>query len=338
VRGVLLLLTALLFGCQNMQNPTIFSGTAMTIDYKILIGQSISQHEKIKISTIINETFNEVDSIYNKWNPHSELAKLNDLKANIHVPLSSQMENFLKLTQSIVTLSEGRFDPTIEPIQQLWKHSLEKGYAATDIGIAMLLPSIGWDKIHIVNGFFSKDHDQTRLDLGGIAKGYCVDLLVERLNAVGYPHVFVEWGGEIRASGKHPDQRPWTVFISHLGDTNPENAIAIIPLNNSAIATSGDYLQNWTLQLEAQEKITYFHIFNPKTGMPLIANNKSIASASILAQSCAFADGIATAAMMFPTLSKAEEWLDSLKAKYPQITYWLISREETSDIRLTGNP
>ncbi len=36
----------------------------------------------------------------------------------------------------------------------------------------------------------------------GIAKGYCVDWIVSRLNVVGYSDVYVDWGSDIKATGQ----------------------------------------------------------------------------------------------------------------------------------------
>ena len=151
-----------------------------------------------------------------------------------------------------------QFDPTIEPIQQLWKNRLNEAREPGPDEIAALLPATGWNKIHIEKGLFWKDHDGCSLDLGGIAKGYCVDLLVEQLNAAGYPDVFVEWGGEIRASGRHPDKRPWNIFISRLGNSNPSLAIATIALRDQAIATSGDYMQFWKSPFQKEGSASIF--------------------------------------------------------------------------------
>ncbi len=106
----------------------------------------------------------------------------------------------------------------------------------------------------------------------------------------------------------------------------------MLALDNRAIATSGDYLQNWTILSHSNTNntrpiTTYFHIFDPKTLRPLESSQKSIASASVAASSCAFADGLATAAMMFPSLVEAETWATSIKEKFPETTFWLISRE-----------
>lgn len=302
---------------------TVFSGNVMTIEYRIIIGEKIPSDKLAQTEKVILHTFQEINDTYNKWNPDSELSRLNRLHAGVIATISSNLERFLQMTDLVVTLTEGRFDPTIEPLQQLWKQHLVLGNIPSAADIDNIVPAIGWDKVHIANGMFYKDHDLTSLDLGGIAKGYCVDLLVERLNALGYANVFVEWGGEIRASGQHPDNRPWKIFISHLGSTNQEEAIAHVELTDMAIATSGDYLQNW----HVNEK-KYFHIFRPQTYCPLESTDHSIASASVVASSCFLADGLATAAMTFSSPQEAEEWTRKMQTQFPETKFWVVNRNK----------
>lgn len=322
-----LFLSLFLVSCFSSQEEKIavFTGQEMTIDYRILIGHSLSQeHEKL-ITQTIRQTFDEVNQLYNKWNPQSELSQLNQSKAGIWHPLSNQLEKLLVLTDKIVLLTEGYFDPTIEPLQSLWKHYLTQGKIPSFEEIQLIAPAIGWNHIHFKQGFFYKDHDATSLDLGGIAKGYCVDLLVERLNTMGYENVFVEWGGEIRASGEHPDHRPWNIFITHFENLDPQQAIAILSLHNQAIATSGDYLQKWTIHKEG-ETLTYFHVIDARKLQPVTITLDSVASASVLGKSCAFVDGLATAAMMFPSVKESQEWANRVKAQFPELSFWIVSR------------
>lgn len=318
-----ILLLLVLISCTSSSDKpstTHFSGNAMTIDYRITIGSALSLEEQTKVRTIIRQTFNEVNDIYNKWNPNSELSKLNSLKAHQIAPLSPQLEYCLLLAQEIVALSKGRFDPTVEPLQNLWKQKLQRNTTPSSEEIALVTPALGWDKIHFGQGQFSKDHDSTSIDLSAIAKGLCVDFLVERLLAAKYPDLFVEWGGEVRASGQHPSKRPWHLFISRFEDRNPDNAIAHLDLQDQAIATSGDYLQQWTV-----DGITYFHIFDLQTGFPLISKDDNIASASVVARTCAFADGLATTAMLLSP-EEAQIWAEEIEAQFPGVHFLLTTK------------
>ena len=303
-----------------------FDGNIMTIDYHIVVAST--QNKQQQIQEIINNTFQEINQTYNKWNNDSEITKINQLKANETVEISPELENFLKITETIVNMSEGRFDPTIEPLQQLWKNHLETGTIPSRIEIDEVLPAVGWKNIHFGNGKFFKDYDKTSLDLGGIAKGYCVDLLVERIVAAGYPNVFVEWGGEIRVHGRRSTERPWKIFVEQLNDADPENAIAQIDLYDQSIATSGDYIQNWSVR-DNDSEIIYFHIIDPRTAKPLESTLSSVASATVIAPTCVLADALATMAMMYPSLEEARNWANQISKNNPDIKFWLVSRNES---------
>lgn len=272
--------------------PFRFEGIAMTIPYCLQIGTPLSQKEATAIEVLILNVFSEIHQIYNNWNPESEISKLNQLAANEKVSLSNSLNSFLLYVDKIVEFTEGRFDPTIEPLQKLWKKNLKEGSLPSLESLAELSATIGWKKIHIEKGLFWKEHSLTGIDLSGIAKGYAVDLLIEKLNAAGYQDIYVEWGGEIRTLGNHPDRRPWKIGIQ--GSSK-------IDLTNMAIATSGSYNQNWTI-----DTTNYTHILDPRTQQPI--QNAPISSVSVLAPTCAEADGLATALMLFPSKDAAEKW------------------------------
>lgn len=321
-------------GCRTPLSPltTTFKQTVMTIEYRITIGQPLSENQKRFIQGLIGNTFEEINSIYNKWNPHSELSKLNQAPAHQPIPVSPLLFAFLQRTGELVKMTEGRFDPTIEPLQQLWKKHLANKQVPSQEELDALTPCLGWDKIELKEGFFTKQDARTQLDLGGIAKGLCVDLLVERLQKAGFPHVFVEWGGEIRAAGSHPEGRPWTIYISRLEDTNPSHAVAHLSLVNQAIATSGDYLQFWEVEQEGEEIKIYSHVLDIRTRTPLLVTPSSIASASILADNCVLADGLATASLLFHSQSECLKWIESLQKEIPGLSCWIITRSSPSSI------
>ncbi len=306
---------------------TELSGQVMTINYRILIGQTLSDRQRQAVLAIINGTFAEINAIFNKWNPTSEISLLNALPAHIKQPLSPALYQFLQRLDSYVTLSGGKFDPTMEPLQQLWKKYLSKGVIPPENEIAQIRPSIGWHNIHFENGWFYKDDDRTALDLGGVAKGLCVDLILERLHMAGYPSLFVEWGGEIRTCGYHPSKRPWQVYISRLGELDEQKAIAQLNLTDQALATSGDYFQYWLITMPDSTERTFCHIFNPKTLWPLEVRPGSVNSSSMLAHDCVTADALAKVPMLFDTVDEATAWLQKVQQIYPEVACWIVAHQ-----------
>jgi thiamine biosynthesis lipoprotein len=303
------------------ETTTRFEGNIMTMDYAIIIGGKLATAERHKAKQNIDNIFREVNAIYNKWNPESELSRLNQMKAGEQKSISEELHRLLVLTDQIVTISEGRFDPTIEPVQQLWKKYLLEGKEPPAEELAAVSPAVGWDKIHFTKNSFTKDHDLTSIDLGGIAKGYAVDLLVESLHNAGFSNLLVEWGGEVRGLGQHPDKRNWTVVIAGFEETTIQNPLGQIELQDNAVATSGDYIQKWSVD----NGTTYFHVIDPKHHRPLAVSAQSIASATVTANSCALADGLATAALSFDNIEEAENWTEQVQKRGIDAHFHLFS-------------
>lgn len=255
----LVLVLFFLASCQKRPPPcTHFGGVAMTMPYQVTIGKQLTDAEQRSVSKTIEKTFGEIHDI------ESEVSRLNAAATDSLLPLSPPMQNLLSLCQEIVSLSGGRCD------------------------------SLGWNHISMKNGIFKKDSSATQLDLP-IAKGLCVDWIVERLVAMGFPDLLVEWAGEFRAAGHHPENRDWTVQVDP--DLKIQNhSIAPIPLRNNALATSGQQ-----------------RLINP------------IVAATVIAPTCALADALATAAALFDNRKEVESWAQEVVEIYPEVSFWILS-------------
>lgn len=325
----LLLFAACFFSCDRpVKEPEVrvITGFAMTVPYKIII-EKLSEKDLDRLKKSLSETFDEIDSIYNKWNKNSELSKINDLQKNERKPISKKLSSFLKTTSIFVELTENRFDPTIESIQDIWKESLSNHQLPNYDALSLFSRGLGWNKLHLEDDIIYKDSSFTRIDLGGIAKGFTVDLLVDRFKELGLNNFYVEWGGEIKVKGLHPSGRPWRVFIAKLDDSNPNEAIAFIDLyDGDALATSGDYLQYWTLKTEGGKELKLCHVIDPKTKTPLAITPSSLCSVTVKANSCMAADAIATSLMLFPSYEEALKGFFSFEGLFPNIEVWMASR------------
>lgn len=100
------------------------------------------------------------------------------------------------------------------------------------------------------------------LDLGGIAKGYVVDGLIDLLNNYGYQHYYVNVGSSSMAFTTRNDGTPFT-----FGFQNPSNiwqSYLSVSLSNSVMSTSGQYIRKYTTPTGER----YSHIIDCKTGRP----------------------------------------------------------------------
>jgi thiamine biosynthesis lipoprotein len=125
------------------------------------------------------------------------------------------------------------------------------------------------------------------ITLDGIAKGYIVDQGVAVLKDFGFQDVLVEAGGDLLASGEKSPSSLWKIGIKSPRQEQG-GIIARFSIRDRAVATSGDYLQPFVRDLSQH------HLLDPRTGY----SSPRLASASVLAKTATFADGLATAVMV----------------------------------------
>lgn len=129
----------------------------------------------------------------------------------------------------------------------------------------------------------SSRNPAVQIDLGGFAKGWAVDLVIEQLKQQGIANAIVNAGGDLRAIGSH-GERPW-----HIGIRNPAQAGAIAALDiqtDEAVFTSGDYERFFVINGKR-----YHHIIDPRTGWPA----EGTTSLTVIHPNAATADAAATA-------------------------------------------
>lgn len=323
MRLIFLFCTLIFFSCDTPQAPTTFTGNTMEMDYLIHVGRKLDKDSRNEVEKIIASVFSEVKQTFSTYEKGSEISQLNALPAGKRVKISNEMERVLEIADRVVKLSDGRFDPTIVPLAKLWYGALEDGKLPESIELEKTRKKVGWHHLQFGESYFEKDMDGVQIDLGGVAKGYCIDLLIEKIP---YENLFVSWGGEVRTRGEHPEKRPWSIYITRLSDPNPKNAIAFVGLKDEAIATSGDYLQVWRVEDETGKIRHFSHIIDPKKGAPIELESGKIASVSITASTCAVADSLATAAMLFQDSEALKLWAKELEKKFPKLRMWVISR------------
>lgn len=289
----------------------------MTVPYRILVADVQSKSDNAKVLDTIRKVFEEVNAVYNNWNPESEISQLNQLPVHVKVKISDKLRQFLTVTDQLVQTTNGLFDPSVDPLVTLWKGCLTASRIPSPEEIEQTTASVGWDKISFEDGEFEKHVEGVSINVGGIAKGYAVDLISTALAEQGFTNTLVEWGGEIRAQGRHPEGRPWRIFVSALGSPDPEKAIAHLDLNNQSVATSGDYHQTWQVGDHV-----YSHVIHPITHTPIEVKKGRIASTTVLTDSCVKADALATTLLLFETAEEANTWATDQES----IACWIATR------------
>jgi thiamine biosynthesis lipoprotein len=140
-------------------------------------------------------------------------------------------------------------------------------------------------------------HPATRIDLGGIAKGFAVDRAIDALREQRQSHGLVNAGGDLATFGSFPE----TVALRD--PRNPCNPIGNIAIANEALASSGRLFNPF----ETADALGSAAI-DPATQKP----TTEIAGASVRASSCAIADALTKVVMI--TGERAAELLSQYRA------------------------
>ncbi|MBR0778246.1 FAD:protein FMN transferase [Bradyrhizobium diazoefficiens] len=229
-----------------------------------------------------------LDRLFSLYLPDSALAELN--RAGVLVDPAPELVDLLSTSQRYSELTDGAFDPTVQP---LWKLYVDH-FAAADAdpagppqaSIRSALARVGYRRVSVSRDRIAMPKG-TELTLNGIAQGYVTDRIVMLLRAHGIEQSLVDMG-EIRAIGSRPDGSPWEVGVA-----DPQAAGRIgttLRIVDRAVSTSGGY----GFRFDPQGRFN--HLFDPATG----GCSTLYRSITTVGRSATAADALSTAFSLMP--------------------------------------
>lgn len=200
--------------------------------------------------------FEAVEAELSRFRPSSALCRLNAAAGQGPQAVPAMLQEVAALALAQAEATGGVFDPTVLTALQ------GAGYVGSfeTIGrgpVATVTPRAAWRELRVEKGAIALPAG-TGLDLGGLAKGWTVDRLAERLRALG--PVLVDAGGDMRAFGRLNGE-PWAVALADPLHDGEE--LALFALCDEAIATSSVGKRRW--QQNGQWR---HHLIDPRTQKP----------------------------------------------------------------------
>ena len=310
LRGVGVLgLIALLFSACGTPSPavtdTVHLGETQGTTYMVKYhgADSIPQ-------AAIDSVLEAVDVEFNLWRPASRINAINafDRSDSLFqfVDGTGLWSSIWAQTLDLHAASQGAFDPTVQPLVELWGFGLSKRSEVTDEDVQALMPHVGlsFERIDLNEVTEEKQYrftivrkrdPQTRIDFNGIAQGMTVDLLAELLQSRGASDFMVEVGGEVRCGGKRSDGNPWRIAIDRPIESedglDQRELQAIVGITDAAICTSGNYRKFYE-----EDGVKRSHTISPFNGYPV---QHGLLSATVHAVNASTADALATACMVW---------------------------------------
>ncbi len=180
-------------------------------------------------AAVIDE-MHRIDRLTSPHRPDSELARLNREAGTRAVPLSDEMARLIERAMHFSHLSGGAFDITYASVGR--PDDCRAGVRPGDA-------AVGWRHLQLDPRARTLrfGHPGLCIDLGGFAKGHAVDNATAILRRHGIRHAIVAAGGDSRVIGRRGGQ-PWTIAIRD--PRRADAAVAVLPLEDVSISTSGD--------------------------------------------------------------------------------------------------
>jgi thiamine biosynthesis lipoprotein len=197
------------------------------------------------------------------------------------------------------------FDITVGPLVELWGFPSRAYHVPDAEEVRAVLLFVGTDKIRLEKNRIVLQPGM-KLDWGGIAKGWAVDLAARALRDMGITRGYINAGGDLFCWGPNPDGRDWRIGIKH---PRQKGFLGILSLRDGGVATSGDYQRYFE-----KDGIRYHHIFNPASGYPA-RERQSVTAIGPQAMLC---DALATALFVSPQP-------EAILKKYPEYGAVLVS-------------
>lgn len=282
-----------------MQSLSLASETALQVKRaRPLLGTVVeiraeAQMEASRLHAAIDAAFERMELVHRLMSyhdPESDLSRLNSCRAGRAHSVEPHTYEVLSAALHFARRSDGAFDPCVAQQLEQW------GYLPVAPGTGT---AASWQDIELLSGNRVRLKRPARLDLGGIAKGYAVDLAAEMLQRANVQEIVVNAGGDIRVSGERSH---------HVGLRHPHaltSTVNPVQLQNSALATSGAYFSR---RISGSRPVSA--LVDPRSREPYVLNN----SVSVRAPTCMTADAL-TKVVLFAPAPLAERVLDECSAE-----------------------
>jgi thiamine biosynthesis lipoprotein len=259
-------------------------GTLLTItvwgtDATVMLESAYAARDSIRL----------VDSLMSTYRPESEISGINAAAGNSAVAVSPQTIHVLLHARRLWRLSSGRFDPTVAPLVGAWGFHDDTSRVPSRSTLDSLAQLVGYSRVEIdtARRTVRLPIRGMALDLGGIAKGFALDLARAALADPSITGGMIDLGGNVLVFGRPPEGSKWVIGIRD--PRRNEGIIGTVSIDSGAVATSGDYEHYFIIH-----GVRYSHIIDPRTGMP----SRGVIAATAVGPRGELSDGVSATLLL----------------------------------------
>lgn len=234
----------------------------------VLASYTTETMDRAAVTEILEAGLTEIqrlETLMTTWSQDSEVSRINQAAGKDAIEVSPETMEVITKSLWIAKRSEGTFDITFASMGKLWRFDEDRVALVPDAdALETARKRIDWTKIRVdpTAKTVMLQHADSKISLGGIAKGYAVDRAAAIVRARGLTTFYAQAGGDLYVEGTKPNGKPWTVGVRD--PRGEEGAVfAVLPITNHAFSTAGDYERAFI-----KDGKRYHHIIDPRTGYP----------------------------------------------------------------------
>lgn len=227
-----------------------------------------------------------------------ETSEISSLNASGTAEVSEDVAALITRAQEFYQKTDGLFDCTVYPVMELWGFPTQEYHVPSEQELQEALALVDGSKAEIHEKTVTLGENQ-KIDLGGIAKGYTSDRLMQIFKENGVESAIVSLGGNVQVLNKKTDGTFWRVGIQDPADDQGE-ILGVVETADQAVITSGGYERYF----EENGK-TYIHIVDPKTGCPV---ENELDSVTVISPDGTLADALSTALFIMGIEEASAYW------------------------------
>ncbi len=277
---LLLLFSLSTFAQENFKRTLILMGSRFDIT---VVASNEKEGNEYLDSAIFEIT--RIEKLISSWDLNSETSLINKHSGIKPIKVDKELFDLIERSIAISKLTNGAFDISYASMDRIWNYDGSMRKMPSEEEISNSIKKVGYQNISIdkeAQTVFLKLKGM-KIGFGAIGKGYAADKAKALLIEKGVKAGIINASGDLNAWGKQADGSDWMVAITN--PLNKNKVFSWLPINDSAIVTSGNYEKFISF-----DGIRYSHIIDPRTGYP----STGIISTSIMTSNAELADAIST--------------------------------------------
>lgn len=236
------------------------------------------------IDTAVAE-ITRIENLISSWDPNSQTSEINKNAGLKPVKVDAELFKLIERALKISKLTQGAFDISYASMDKVWFFDGSMTEMPSEEDIKNSVSKVGYQNIILdeTNQTVFLKLKGMKIGFGAIGKGYAADKAKRLLIDKGVEAGIINASGDLNTWGTQPNGKDWLVAI--VNPLNKEKVFSWMPVNNSAVVTSGNYEKYVKFN-----NVLYTHIIDPRTGYPATG----ILSVTIFTKTAELADALAT--------------------------------------------